>query len=88
VACPVLRVMRGGLIIGGMELLTHSLLRVLAAEAALVPVPVSPDWVPSLLLVLVWLLVAAMVVGPVVRYFRGEPRASQTFSDDPAGPPR
>jgi hypothetical protein len=61
------------------------ILHTLAAEN--VPVPVAPDWVPSLVLALVWLLVAAMVVGPVVRYFRGEPRAAQAFSDDPPAAP-
>lgn len=50
------------------------------------PVPLSQDWVPGFLLVLVWLLAAAAMIGPVVRYFRCEPRASQAFSDDP--PPR
>jgi hypothetical protein len=58
----------------------------LAAEG--IPVPLSPDWAPTLLVALVWLLAAAMVVGPVVRYFRGEPRSSEAFSDDPPPAPR
>jgi hypothetical protein len=53
------------------------------------PVPVAPDWVPGLLLVLLWLLVAAAAAGPFVRYWRaaGKHRGpdAQLFSDD--GPP-
>ena len=54
----------------------------LAADKPGVPVPVSPDWAPWLLLVLLWILVTAAVIGPVIRYFRAEPRSSQAFSDD------
>jgi hypothetical protein len=61
------------------------LLLPLAAEKPAVPVPVVTDWVPWLLLVLLWILVAAAVIGPVIRYFRAEPRSGQAFSDDRAG---
>jgi hypothetical protein len=36
----------------------------------------------TLALVLLWLLVAAAIVGPVVRYFRARPRSMQTFLED------
>jgi hypothetical protein len=55
----------------------------LAADAATPPVPAAPDWSAALLLVLLWVLLAAAVLGPVVRYFRIEPHSTQTFSDDP-----
>ncbi len=51
-------------------------------SAPAVPVPVSTEWAGSLLLVIVWLLVAAAIVGPVVRFFRIGPRSAQLFSDD------
>lgn len=52
-------------------------------EAAPVPVPLSTEFVPPLLMVLVWLLVAAAIVGPLVRFYRAEPASGQSFSDDP-----
>lgn len=44
-------------------------LHVLSQNPA-VPVPVSTDWAPVLLLTIVWIFVAAAVAGPVVRHFR------------------
>jgi hypothetical protein len=42
----------------------------LLAQAPAVPIPVSTDWVPALLLTIVWIFVAAAIGGPIVRYLR------------------
>jgi hypothetical protein len=35
-----------------------------------VPIPRSTDWVPTLLLTVLWIFVAAAVAGAIFRYFR------------------
>jgi hypothetical protein len=37
---------------------------------AAAPIPVSIEWVPALLMTIVWIFVAAAVAGPVVRHLR------------------
>jgi hypothetical protein len=39
-----------------------------------VPVPLSSDWAASLMLVILWIFVAAAVVGPMVTYLKIVPR--------------
>jgi hypothetical protein len=51
-------------------------------DAARVPIPLSTGWVEGFLLLIVWLFVAAVIVGPLVTYFHLEPRSTQAFSDD------
>ena len=48
-----------------------------------VPIPLSTGWVEGFLLLIVWLFVAAIVVGSLVTFFHLEPRSPQLFSDDP-----
>jgi hypothetical protein len=40
------------------------------AQGPEVPIPRSVDWVPALLLAILWLFVAAAVAGALVRHFR------------------
>jgi hypothetical protein len=42
----------------------------LLAQTPAVPIPVSIDWLPALLLTIVWIFVAAAIAGPIVRYLR------------------
>ncbi len=42
----------------------------LLAQSTEVPIPVSTDWVPVLLLTIVWIFVAAAVAGPLLRHLR------------------
>ena len=52
-----------------MEALAQSL-----SAAPDIPVPLSADWAATLLLTIVWIFVAAAVVGPVLRFFRFDRR--------------
>jgi hypothetical protein len=40
------------------------------AQGASVPIPIALDWAPVLLLTILWIFVAAAVVGPLLRRFR------------------
>ena len=51
-------------------------------DAAFVPIPLSTGWVEGFLLMIVWLFVAAVIIGPLVTYFRLERRSPQVFIDD------
>lgn len=56
-------------------------------ELPALPTPAGTDPAAAVIVVIVWILVVALVVGPLVHFFRGGgPRAltSQRFSDDPA----
>ncbi|HVT81110.1 MAG TPA: hypothetical protein VHM90_10680 [Phycisphaerae bacterium] len=44
------------------------------AQAPEIPIPRSTDWVPVLLLTILWIFVAAAIAGAVMRYFRPRPR--------------
>jgi hypothetical protein len=48
------------------------------------PVPSSHEYLPTLVLVLLWIVIAAAVIGPIVRYVGKGPRSTQVFADDPA----
>jgi hypothetical protein len=59
----------------------------LAAASAPAPealVPIMPGWVPGFLLMILWLFVAAILLGPLIRHFKLEPHSRQSFSDDRA----
>jgi len=60
------------------------------ADGAELLVPQTPAWVTSFLLLILWLFVAAILLGPLIRHFNLEPRSHQYFSDDraPADPRR
>ncbi|HUO10885.1 MAG TPA: hypothetical protein VM008_21465 [Phycisphaerae bacterium] len=47
-----------------------------------VAIPLSTGWVEGFLLLIVWLFVAAVVIGPLITFFHLEPRSSQHFIDD------
>jgi hypothetical protein len=49
--------------------MTFSLAQLLAQNPP-VPIPVSTDWVPALLLTITWIFVAAAIAGPIVRHLR------------------
>jgi hypothetical protein len=51
-------------------------------DAVFVPIPLSTGWVEGFLLMIVWLFVAAVIIGPLVTYFRLERRSPQVFIDD------
>ncbi len=51
-------------------------------EPGAVPIPLSTGWVEFFLLMIVWLFVAAAIIGPLVTYFRVERRSSEVFIDD------
>jgi hypothetical protein len=51
-------------------------------------VPTSAAWVVTFLLMILWLFVAAILLGPLIRHFRLEPTSSQYFADDRSTPPR
>lgn len=53
-----------------------------AATGRDVPIPVQTGWVSPFLLMIVWLFVAAAVLGPLIHYFRLVKRSPQVFSDD------
>lgn len=59
-----------------------------AATALPVPIPRSTAWVPTLLLAIVWLLAAAAIVGPLLRWLKLPRRSAQLFADDLAQPKR
>ena len=40
------------------------------AQSSAVPIPVSTDWAPALLLTILWIFVAAALAGPLLRRFR------------------
>ena len=40
------------------------------AQGADVPIPISLDWSPVLLLTILWIFVAAAIAGPLLRRFR------------------
>jgi hypothetical protein len=45
-------------------------------------IPLSTGWVEGFLLLIVWLFVAAVVIGPLITYFNLEPKSQQQFLDD------
>ena len=47
-----------------------------------VPIPLSTGWVEGFLLLIVWLFVVAVVIGPLVTFFQAQPRSTQQFIDD------
>jgi hypothetical protein len=51
------------------------------AESA-VPVPRTTEWATTMVLVLVWLLVAAAVIGPMIRYLGWEPARGKSRAVD------
>jgi hypothetical protein len=59
---------------------------VASRDAAAVPIPLSTGWVEGFLLMIVWLFVTAVIVGPLVTYFRLERRSPQVFIDDRRSP--
>ena len=51
--------------------------------------PLAPGWVIHFLLLILWIFVAAILLGPLIRYFNLEPTSKQYFSDDRSpGAPR
>ena len=70
-------------------------LSILAAEhAASSPagtdplIPLSPAWITGFLLLVLWLFVAAILLGPLIRHFQLEPRSFQYFTGDRTPGPR
>jgi hypothetical protein len=57
-----------------------------AAERPVVPadslIPLSPGWITGFLLLILWLTVAAIILGPLIRHFQLQPRSLQFFSGD------
>jgi hypothetical protein len=51
-----------------------------------IPIPIYTGWVGGFLLMILWLFIAAIVLGPIVNHFKLEPRSAQKFSDDPHTP--
>jgi hypothetical protein len=52
-------------------------------------IPVSPGWIAGFLLLILWLVVAAIILGPLIRHFQLEPKSAQFFTGDrPIGGPR
>ena len=52
-------------------------------RAAEIPIPRSTVWVSGFLLLVVWLFVAAIILGPLAAYFKlGQGRSAQKFADD------
>ncbi len=47
-----------------------------------IPMPLSTGWVEAFLLMIVWLFVIAIIIGPLVKFFRLEPHSPQLFSGD------
>jgi hypothetical protein len=45
-------------------------------------IPLSTGWVEGFLLLIVWLFVAAVVIGPLITFFNLEPKSQQQFLDD------
>ena len=56
-----------------------------ALQEAAVPVPANPVWVTGLLLMIVWVVVAAVLLGPLIVHFRLLPKGEQVFADDLGG---
>jgi hypothetical protein len=52
------------------------------ADANRAAIPLSTGWVEGFLLLIVWLFVAAVVIGPLITFFNLEPRSPQQFLDD------
>ncbi len=50
--------------------------------AAAVAIPTQTAWVSTFLLLIVWVFVAAVIVGPLIRYFKLLKRSPQQFADD------
>ena len=42
---------------------------ILLAQISDVPVPLSTQWAPALLLTMLWIFVAAAILGPLFRFF-------------------
>ena len=59
---------------------------VLAADGATAgdraAIPLSTGWVEGFLLLIVWLFVAAVVLGPLITFLNLEPKSQQQFLDD------
>jgi hypothetical protein len=53
-----------------------------APAAGEVPIPVQTGWVGTFLLLIVWVFVAAVVLGPLIHYFKLLKPSSQAFADD------
>jgi hypothetical protein len=45
-------------------------------------IPLSTGWVEGFLLLIVWLFVAAVVIGPLITFFNLAPKSQQQFIDD------
>ncbi len=52
------------------------------AGGEVVPIPSQTGWVTMFLLLIVWLFVAAIVLGPLIHYFGLVRRSPQAFADD------
>jgi hypothetical protein len=50
-----------------------------------VPIPGDPSWIGGTLLLALWLTVAAIILGPLVKYFNLMPKTRQVFSDSGHG---
>ena len=58
-------------------------IRILAESGAgSVAVPAATDWAAGLVVLIVWVLVAAVVVGPLMRKFKLFRRSTQVFAED------
>ena len=58
---------------GGAQQPYHNIMLIPAkilAQVTDIPIPRSTDWVPSLLLTILWIFVAAAMIGPLVRHLR------------------
>ena len=53
-----------------------------AAAAAEYLTPASPAWITGFLLLILWLTVAAIILGPLIRHFKLEPQSTQFFTGD------
>jgi hypothetical protein len=47
-----------------------------------IAVPVATDWAAGLLVLIVWLLVAAVLLGPLLRRLKLYGRSTQVFAED------
>ena len=53
-----------------------------AANSETAAIPLSTGWVEGFLLLIVWLFVAAVVIGPLITFFNLAPKSQQHFIDD------
>jgi hypothetical protein len=53
-----------------------------ASSAETAAIPLSTGWVEGFLLLIVWLFVAAVVIGPLITFFSLAPKSQQQFIDD------